>query len=67
MTTLVGCDEELSPQVYKIDPSGQSIGFKATASGSKEQEALTQLEKHFKKNEGQWSAQETAEIAIRVL
>ncbi len=55
MTTLIGCDEEFGPQLYKIDPSGQSIGFKATAAGSKEQEALTQLEKHFKKNEGQWS------------
>jgi 20S proteasome subunit alpha 1 len=53
--------------LYKIDPSGQSIGFKATASGPKEQEAHTQLEKQFKKNEGQWSTQETAEVAIRVL
>ena len=67
MTTLVGCDEEFGPQIYKIDPSGQSIGFKATAAGSKEQEALTQLEKHFKKHEGGLSAQETAETAIRVL
>jgi 20S proteasome subunit alpha 1 len=67
MTTLVGCDEEFGPQLYKIDPSGQSTGFKATASGSKEQEAVTQLEKHFKKNDGQWSTQETAETAIRVL
>ena len=40
-TTLVGCDEEFGPQVYKIDPSGQAIGFKATAAGTKEQEAMT--------------------------
>ena len=36
MITLVGCDEEFGPQVFKIDPSGSSIGFKALATGSKE-------------------------------
>ena len=45
MVTLVGCDEEMGPQVYKIDPSGLSVGFKATAAGAKEQAAVTQLEK----------------------
>ena len=67
MVTLVGCDEEFGPQVYKIDPSGQSTGYKATASGSKEQEANTQLEKHFKKNEGRWNSRETVEVAIQTL
>ncbi len=41
MVTLVGCDEEHGPQVYKIDPSGSAIGYKAVATGSKEQEATT--------------------------
>jgi len=54
MVTLVGCDEEFGPQVFKIDPSGQSTGYKAIATGSKEQEATSQLEKQFKKNDGQW-------------
>ena len=36
MVTLVGCDEEFGPQVYKIDPSGQFIGYKAIATGTKE-------------------------------
>ena len=36
MITLVGCDEEYGPQVYKIDPSGSAIGYKALATGSKE-------------------------------
>ena len=65
--TLVGCDEEFGPQVFKVDPSGNSVGYKATACGSKEQEATTQLEKHFKKNDGQWSAKEAVEVAIKTL
>ena len=34
--TIVGCDEEFGPQCYRVDPSGQNIGFKAVAMGSKE-------------------------------
>ena len=67
MITLVGCDEEFGPQVYKVDPSGQSTGYKATASGSKEQEANTQLEKHFKKTQGQWNTKQSVEVAIQTL
>lgn len=65
--TLVGCDEEWGPQLYKIDPSGSAVGYKATSSGSKEQEASTQLEKHFKKNNGQWSEKEAVETTIKTL
>jgi len=67
MITLVGCDEEFGPQVYKIDPSGSAIGYKALATGAKEQEALTQLERAFKKNDGQWSTQQAIEAAIKTL
>jgi len=67
IVTLVGCDIEKGPQVYKIDPSGQSIGYKAIAAGSKDQEAITQLEKQFKKNDGQWGQKEAVETAIKVL
>ena len=67
MVTLVGCDEEFGPQCYKIDPSGSSVGYKAVATGSKEQAAMTQLEKQFKKNEGDWNSKETVETAIKVL
>ena len=28
---------------------------------------MTQLEKHYKKNEGKWSTKETVEVAIQVL
>lgn len=67
IVTLVGCDVEKGPQVYKIDPSGQSVGYKAVAAGSKDQEAITQLEKQFKKTEGNWSQKEAVETAIKVL
>ena len=66
-TTLVGVDEEFGPQLFRVDPSGQSIGFKAVSTGPKEQEAVTQLEKHYKKNEGQWDTKGTIETAIQVL
>ena len=52
MVTLVACDEEHGPQVYKIDPSGQNVGYKAVSTGTKEQEATTFLEKAWNKNEG---------------
>ena len=65
--TLVGCDEEFGPRCYRIDPSGQSTGFKAVATGTKEQEAMSQLEKQFKKNQGDWDSRQTVETAITVL
>ena len=39
--TLVGCDEEKGPACYRIDPSGQVIGFTAVSTGTKEQEAMS--------------------------
>ena len=35
-TTIVGCDEEFGPQVFKVDPSGASVGYRAVATGAKE-------------------------------
>ena len=64
---LAGYDEEFGPQVYRVDPSGQAVGFRAVATGSKEQEAMTQLEKHWRKKEGNWDTRETVEAAIQVL
>lgn len=45
---MIGVDEELGPQVYKCDPAGAFVGYKATASGTKDQEAINFLEKKFK-------------------
>ena len=47
---LVGIDSERGPQVFKLDPAGYYVGFKATASGTKQQEAMNHLEKTFKKD-----------------
>ena len=49
MLTIVGIDEEKGPQVFKIDPAGFSMGYKAIATGAKEQEAINHLEKLHKK------------------
>jgi len=65
--TLIGCDEEFGPQLFKVDPAGNCIGYKATAAGSKEAEANSTLEKLYKKNDGQWNQQETIEAAIKTL
>lgn len=48
---LVGIDPDPTrgPQIYKIDPAGHYTGFRATAAGTKQTEAVNFLEKHFKK------------------
>jgi 20S proteasome subunit alpha 1 len=66
-TTIVGIDEERGPQVFRIDPSGMAVGFRAVSTGSKEQEAMSQLEKQWKKKEGNMDRKETIEAAIQVL
>ena len=49
-TTLISLDSEFGPQLYKCDPAGAYVGYKATASGTKDQEAINFLEKKFKSN-----------------
>jgi len=43
-----GIDDEKGPQLYRTDPAGHYLGFKACAAGAKEQEANNYLEKKVK-------------------
>jgi len=67
-TTLVSVDDEFGPQLYKCDPAGYYVGYKATASGPKQQEALNHLEKKLKNKDhapGSW--EEVVELGISAL
>ena len=67
-TTLISLDSEFGPQLYKCDPAGYYVGYKATSSGPKTQEALNFLEKKLKNKEhadGSW--EEVVELAITAL
>ncbi|EAW09704.1 proteasome core particle subunit alpha 1 [Aspergillus clavatus NRRL 1] len=66
--TLISVDSENGPQLYKCDPAGYYVGYKATASGPKQQEALNYLEKKLKNKdyaEGSW--EEVVELGITAL
>jgi len=48
-TIFIGIDDETKqPQLYRADPAGFYLGFKACAAGAKEQEANNFLEKRVK-------------------
>lgn len=67
-TTLISVDSEFGPQLYKCDPAGYYVGYKATASGPKAQEALNFLEKKLKNRdsaEGSW--EDVVELGIAAL
>lgn len=66
--TLISVDSEFGPQLYKCDPAGYYVGYKATASGPKQQEALNHLEKKLKNKdcaEGSW--EDVVELGISAL
>ena len=66
--TLISVDSELGPQLYKTDPAGYYVGYKATATGPKMQEGLNFLERKLKGKEcapGDW--QEVVELGITAL
>lgn len=66
--TLISIDDEMGPQLFKTDPAGYYVGYKATASGPKQQEALNHLEKKLKGKDyaaGDWK--EVVELGISAL
>ena len=66
--TLISLDLEKGSQLYKCDPAGYYVGYKATASGPKQQEAFNHLEKKLKNKDaaaGNW--EEVVELGISAL
>jgi len=66
--TLISVDDEMGPQLYKTDPAGYYVGYRATSSGPKQQEALNHLEKKLKNKDyapGDWK--EVVETGISAL
>lgn len=67
-TTLISVDSENGPQLFKCDPAGYYAGYRATASGPKQQEVTNLLEKKLKnKEDGGASWEEVVELAITTL
>lgn len=67
-TTLISVDSEFGPQLYKCDPAGYYTGYKGTATGPKQQEAVNHLEKKLKNKDcadGSW--EDVVELAITTL
>jgi len=63
---LIGIDDEKGPLLYKCDPAGYFIGYKATSAGPKSQEVVNALEKKFKKDTT-LSYEDTVQMAITTL
>lgn len=66
--TLISVDDEHGPMLYKCDPAGYFVGYKATATGPKQQEAMNYLEKKLKKKDhadGSWK--DVVDLAITAL
>jgi len=66
VTMLFTIDDEKGPQLFKVDPAGHFVGYKATSSGEKEQSATNQLEREYKKR-SDFSSDEAIKIAIKAL
>lgn len=69
---LIGMDSERGPQCFKLDPAGYFVGYRATASGAKQQEANNHLEKLLKKEPGTQghvtlAGDEAVEVALTTL
>lgn len=63
---LIGMDDEAGPQLYKTDPAGSYLGYKACCAGNKDQEGRNFLEKKFK-GEQQLTPDQTIKMAISAL
>ena len=66
ISIIFSIDDERGPQIFKVDPAGYFVGYKATAAGEKEQGATNQLEREIKKK-SELSRDETMRVAIKAL
>eukprot|EP00877_Chromochloris_zofingiensis_P011332 jgi/Chrzof1/6452/Cz18g11130.t1 len=66
ISMLISVDEERGPSLYKVDPAGYYVGYKATAVGAKETEATNFLEKKVKAGVS-YSYEEACQTAIAAL
>jgi len=63
---FIGIDEERGPQLYKSDPAGYFVGYKATSAGAKEDDANNWLDKKLKKG-GALNEKATIQMGIACL
>lgn len=64
---LIGVDEEKGAQVFKVDPSGHILPYKAVAAGKAEAEAMNFLEKRISEINAGMSLNDTVEVAISTM
>ena len=63
---LIGVDEEKGPMLYKVDPAGYYVGYKAATSGTKDIETTNFLEKKLK-NSPEFTYTQAVQLAITAL
>ena len=66
ISMLFAIDDETGPQLFKLDPAGAYLGYKACATGEKEEATNNYLERELKKKT-KVSNEEALELAIKSL
>lgn len=67
MIMMIGADDEKQSQVFKIDPAGSYMPYKAVAMGKSEQEAMNYLEKRVTEFSSMESEEEVIEMCINAM
>jgi len=69
VTIFAGIDDDKGPQLYRVDPAGHYVGYKACSAGQKEQACNNTLEKRLKANPNMTldQAVETAIVTLQTV